>query len=97
MRNERNRSEDDHMSARFAREARMSRGAKPTRLGVVTQGAFNLGLTVRLDPGTSTEGLRIGSFVVVEGERHRYFSLIADMALQAADPRIAANPPRDAS
>ena len=75
----------------------MSIAPKPPRLGVVTQGAFNLGLTVRLDPGTSTEGLRIGSFVVVEGERHRYFSLISDMALQAADPRIAANPPRDAS
>ena len=75
----------------------MTTAPKPPRLGVVTQGAFNLGLTVRLDPGTSTEHLRIGSFVVVEGERHRYFSLIADMSLQAADPRIAADPPRDAS
>ena len=67
------------------------------RLGVVTSGAFNLGLTVRLDPDTSTEGLRIGSFVVVEGERHRYFCLISDMSLQAADARIAADPPREAS
>lgn len=67
------------------------------RLGVITAGAFNEGLTVRLDPGTSTEGLRIGSFVVVEGDRYRFFSLIADMSLQAADPRIAADPPRDAS
>ncbi len=67
------------------------------RLGVVTAGAFNTGLTVRLDPQTSTEGLRIGSFVVVEGDRHRYFCLIADMSLQAADARIATDPPREAS
>jgi DNA helicase HerA-like ATPase len=75
----------------------MTTAPKPERLGVVTQGAFNLGLTVRLDPSTSTERLRIGSFVVVEGEQHRYFSLISDMSLQAVDPRIAADPPRDAS
>ncbi len=67
------------------------------RLGAVTAGAFNLGLTVRLDPGTSTEGLRIGSFVVVEGDRHRYFCLISDMSLQVADPRLAADPPRETS
>ncbi len=67
------------------------------RLGVVTEGAFNEGLVVRLDPGTSTEHLRIGSFVVVEGEQHRYFGLISDLTLQAADPRISADPPRDAS
>ena len=70
---------------------------RPARLGVVTMGAFNEGLTIRLDAATSTEGLSIGSFVVVEGERHRYFSLIADISLQASDPRIAADPPRDAS
>ncbi|MBI5877619.1 MAG: DUF87 domain-containing protein [Chloroflexi bacterium] len=66
-------------------------------IGVVTEGAFNQGLTVRLNPGTSTEGLRIGSFVVAEGERHRFFCLIADMSLRASDMRIAADPPRDAS
>jgi len=36
------------------------------RLGVVTDGAFNAGLTVRLDPGCSTEDLSIGNFVIVE-------------------------------
>jgi DNA helicase HerA-like ATPase len=67
------------------------------RLGVVTDGAFNAGLTVRLDPGCSTEDLRIGDFVVVEGERIRYFSLISDMQLRATDPALLADPPRDAS
>ncbi len=67
------------------------------RLGVVVDGTFNAGLTIRLDPGTSTEQLRIGDFVVVEGLHNRYFSLIADMHLKATDPRLLADPPRDTS
>ena len=67
------------------------------RLGVVTDGAFNAGLTVRLDPGVSTEDLRIGSFVVVEGEQHLFFSTLSDIFLRATDARIAADPPRAVS
>ena len=67
------------------------------RLGVVVDGAFNAGLTARLDPGVSTEEMRIGDFVIVEGAENRYFSMIADMQLRATDPRIAADPPRDLS
>jgi len=67
------------------------------RLGVVVDGAFNAGLMVRLDPGVSTEEMRIGDFVIIEGAENRYFSMIADMQLRATDPRIAADPPRDLS
>jgi len=67
------------------------------RLGVVTDGAFNAGLTVRLDAGCTTEDLRIGDFVIVEGERIRYFSMISDLQLRATDPTLLADPPRDAS
>lgn len=65
------------------------------RLGVVTDGAFNAGLTVRLDPGISTESLRIGDFVIVEGEEYFYFSAIADLQLRATDARVQADPPPD--
>nr|MBC7244506.1 ATP-binding protein [Chloroflexota bacterium] len=64
------------------------------RLGVVIDGTFSSGLTVRLDPGITTEQLRIGSFVVVEGQRNRYFSLISDIHLKATDPRLLSDPPR---
>ena len=67
------------------------------RLGVITDGAFNAGLTARLDPGCSTEGLRIGDFVVVEGAENMYFSMISDLQLRASDPNLLADPPRDAS
>lgn len=70
---------------------------KRRRLGVVTDGAFNAGLTVRLDAGCSTEDLRIGDFVIVEGEHIRYFSMISDLQLRATDIRLLADPPRDAS
>jgi len=70
---------------------------KRNRLGVVIDGTFNSGLTVRLDSGTSTEQLRIGDFVVVEGQRNLYFSLISDIHLKTADPRLLADPPRDTS
>lgn len=70
---------------------------KRKRLGVVTDGAFNGGLTVRLDPGCSTEDLRIGEFVIVEGAHNRYFSMISDMQLRATDVRLLADPPRDTS
>lgn len=70
---------------------------KGGRLGVVTSGAYNTGLTVRLDPDVSTESLRIGNFVVVEGEQNLYFSLIEDMELATSDPRLLADPLHGAS
>jgi DNA helicase HerA-like ATPase len=67
------------------------------QLGVVTEGAFNAGLTVRLDPDVSTEEMRIGDFVIVEGDKNLYFSMIADIKLHATDARLPADPPVDAS
>mgnify|MGYP002075233852 FL=1 len=62
-------------------------------LGVVTEGSFTGGLTVRLHQSVPTESLRVGSFVVLEGDRNRYFSLISDMRLRATDSAVAADPP----
>ncbi len=67
---------------------------KRRRLGVVTDGTFNTGLTVRLDANCSTEDLHIGDFVVIEGKSNRYFSMISDMQLRLSDPRFLASPPR---
>ena len=67
------------------------------RLGVLTGGSFNEGLTVRLDAAASTESLRVGDFVVLEGDHNRYFSMIADMQLEVTDAGLAADPPPSAS
>jgi len=67
------------------------------RLGVITDGAFNATLTARLDPGVSSEGLRIGDFVIVEGSDHLFFSTIADIQLRSTDASILSQPPEGAS
>lgn len=67
------------------------------QLGVVTEGSFKDGLTVRLDAAQSTEALQVGNFVVVEGAGNRYFSTIADLRLRLTDPALAADPPAQGS
>ncbi len=62
------------------------------QLGVVTEGSFSAGLTVRLATA-SAEELQVGSFVVLEGQRNRYFSLVNDLQLRATDPGVIADPP----
>jgi DNA helicase HerA-like ATPase len=69
----------------------------PERLGVVTDGAFNAFLTVRLDPACSSEQILIGDFVIIEGDEYVYFSGISDIQLRATDDAVLADPPRDAS
>ncbi len=63
------------------------------RLGVVTDGAFNASLTIRLDPDVNIEGLSIGDFVVIEGRDYLYFSMISDLQLKVTDADLIADPP----
>ena len=49
---------------------------------------------MRLDTEQSVEDLRVGRFVVVEGANSRFFSMLTDVALAAANPSILLNPPR---
>lgn len=66
------------------------------QLGVVIDGSFTAGLTVRLI-GARPEDLQVGSFVVVEGGQNRYFSLVTDLQLRASDPGILSDPPTGSS
>ena len=67
------------------------------QLGVVTGGAFNAGLMVRLDPDVSTEAIHIGDFVIVEGDENLYFSMVSDIQLESTDVRLTADPPANPS
>ncbi|MGH2543702.1 MAG: ATP-binding protein, partial [Ardenticatenaceae bacterium] len=67
------------------------------RLGVVTGGAFNSGLAVRLDEQSTSEEMQIGDFCVIEGDRNLYFSMIQDLRLEATDQRMMAAPPPELS
>jgi len=62
-------------------------------LGSVIQGSLSKGLEVRLHPDVSVEDMRVGKFLLVQGQRSRFFCMLTDVALGTASPRIFANPP----
>jgi len=66
----------------------------PQPLATVIQGSLSRGLEARLNPGVSVEDLRVGKFVVIQGQRNRFFGLLTDVALEASNPQILVNPPR---
>ncbi|PWU03137.1 MAG: ATPase [Candidatus Melainabacteria bacterium] len=48
---------------------------------------------MRLASSHSVEDLRVGRFVVVEGTRTRFFSMLVDVSLAAENPALLSNPP----
>jgi uncharacterized protein len=62
-------------------------------LGSVIQGSLSQGLEVRLHPDVSVEEMRVGKFVVVQGQRSRFFCMLTDVSLGTSSQRIVANPP----
>jgi DNA helicase HerA-like ATPase len=50
---------------------------------------------MRLDNKTSVEDLRVGRFVVVEGQSTRFFSMLTDVSLSTSNPRILLKPPKN--
>jgi len=62
---------------------------------MITQGSLSSGLEMRLDQNLSVEELRVGRFVVIEGKSARFFSMLTDVSLSAANTSILANPPVD--
>ena len=60
---------------------------------MIVRGSLSEGLTMKLAPEVSIESVRAGKFVVVEGERQTFFSMITDVALGMTDSRLAFDPP----
>ena len=63
------------------------------RLGIVVSGSLTDGVEVRLDPGTSIEEVKVGTFVNIQGKHLRFFGVVTDISLDATDPTLRANPP----
>lgn len=68
-------------------------GAPKKKLGLITQGSLSTGLEMRLDPDYSVEDLRVGRFVVIQGRSTRFFSMLVDVSLAAANLSILSIPP----
>ncbi|MFA0750995.1 MAG: hypothetical protein SLRJCFUN_001398 [Candidatus Fervidibacter sp.] len=62
-------------------------------LGVVTRGSLTEGLEMKLADDCSIEDIKAGKFVVVDGDKLRFFSLITDVRLDATNPAVLQNPP----
>jgi len=65
------------------------------KIGVIITGSLHEGLTARLDPEASVETMRVGNFVIVEGQKKRFFSLITDVTLGATNEEVLQDPPTD--
>ncbi|MBK8137475.1 MAG: ATP-binding protein [Chloroflexi bacterium] len=85
----------DELDKWFPRDAsgRPILDAPDARLGVVVGGSLSKGLVVRLDGHQSVEDLAVGRYVVIHGQRRRFFCIITDVALQNANPAIQNDPP----
>lgn len=66
------------------------------QLGVIVEGSLSAGLTAKLATPELVEQMRVGKFVVVEGDQNRYFSLVTDVQLHTTDERVQASPPTNA-
>jgi hypothetical protein len=63
------------------------------KLGVVVGGSISRGLAVKLDPSVSIEDLAVGRYVVIRGERKRFFCMVSDIVLDSTNPGIQNDPP----
>ena len=64
-----------------------------TRLGVVVSGSLSKGLEARLDPEVSVEDMAVGRYVVIQGRSRRFFGMITDVRLSAANAEVTVSPP----
>ena len=63
------------------------------KLGIVVSGSLDRGVEVRLDSSVSVEDMAVGRYVTIEGQRQRFFGMIADVSLGVTDPQITVTPP----
>jgi DNA helicase HerA-like ATPase len=63
------------------------------RLGIVVAGSLTDGLTIRLDGRVSVEDIAVGRYVVIEGERLRFFGMITDVRLGLLNEQFRLTPP----
>ena len=67
--------------------------AQGERLGIVVGGSLTRGMEVKLDSATPIEEMAVGRYVVIEGQRSRFFGMITDVSLGTIDQQLAITPP----
>ena len=64
------------------------------RLGMVVSGSLTEGVQVKLDPDSSVEAVKVGTFVTLQGERMRFFGVVTDVSLGSTDLDTEREPAR---
>ena len=57
-------------------------------IGQIISGSFSKGLLLKLSNDFNVEDLRVGKFVVIEGEKTKYFSMVTDVLLETSNPKF---------
>ena len=70
-----------------------SEAAARREVGQIVSGSLAKGLSMKLNSNESVEDIRAGKFVVVDGEKHQFFSMITDVILDTSAQGLLANPP----
>ena len=71
----------------------MADDREAVRLGVVVGGSLTEGVDVRLDGERSTEDVKVGTFVSIQGGRARFLGVVTDVSLETTDSALRASPP----
>ena len=74
----------------------MAKGKNSERgqeIGVITRGSLVEGLEMNLDSGQYIVDMKAGKFVVIEGDKNDFFSMVTDMRLDANNQEVLLHPP----
>ncbi len=63
------------------------------KLGIVVGGSLSGGLIVKLDPTAVIEGVAVGRYVIIKGQKRRFFGIITDVSLDTTNPFLEKSPP----
>lgn len=62
-------------------------------LGIIINGSLTEGLEARLDGAASVEDMAVGRYVVVMGQKRKFFGMITDVQLSTSSAQITVSPP----
>ena len=79
--------------AKYARNGVPAAAGRGWQIGVITKGSLVEGVEMKLDPEQNVEDMKAGKFVVIEGDKNDFFSMVTDMRLDANNQEILLHPP----
>ena len=79
--------------AKYARNGVPAAAGRGQQIGVITKGSLVEGVEMKLDPEQNVEDMKAGKFVVIEGDKNNFFSMVTDMRLDANNQEILLHPP----